>query len=109
MVAPRPASRLASAWTRFLRVSIGSVRSPLAWMSRCSRFLTTLASGKLNVPITKPRAGETHMSYGVVALICRLSPRPDGKYEGIEDQENWGRAYAAEHWPGLPVEVFPDR
>ena len=28
MVAPRPASRLASASTRFLRVSIGSVRSP---------------------------------------------------------------------------------
>src|SRR5436309_2983796 len=48
------------------------------------------------------------MSY-YVALICRLSPRPDGKYEGVEDQEKWGRAYAAGHWPGLPVEVFPDR
>ena len=48
------------------------------------------------------------MSY-YAALICRLSPRPDGKYEGVEDQEKWGRAYAAEHWPGLPVEVFADR
>src|SRR5579864_347798 len=45
MVAPRPASLLASASTRFLRVWIGSVRWPLAWMSRCSRFLTALASG----------------------------------------------------------------
>src|SRR4051794_13121341 len=43
-----------------------------------------------------------------VALYCRLSPRPDGSYEGVDVQERWGRRYAAQHWPGLPVEVFAD-
>jgi DNA invertase Pin-like site-specific DNA recombinase len=46
--------------------------------------------------------------HGYTALICRLSPRPDGSYEGVDDQEQWGRAYAAQHWPGQPVEVFAD-
>ena len=45
MVAPRQTSRLALASTCCLRVWIGTVRPPLAWMSRCSRFLTALASG----------------------------------------------------------------
>jgi DNA invertase Pin-like site-specific DNA recombinase len=44
-----------------------------------------------------------------VALYCRLSPRPDGSYEGVELQEKWGRDYAASAWPGLPIEVFADR
>lgn len=43
-----------------------------------------------------------------VALYCRLSPRPDGSYEGVEDQETWGREYADDHWPGLPVVVYAD-
>lgn len=43
-----------------------------------------------------------------VALYCRLSPRPDGKYEGVDLQERWGRDYAASAWPDLPIEVFPD-
>jgi DNA invertase Pin-like site-specific DNA recombinase len=42
-------------------------------------------------------------------LYCRLSPRPDGSYEGVDDQETWGRRYAARVWPGVPVEVFADR
>lgn len=42
-------------------------------------------------------------------LYCRLSPRPDGSYEGVELQEKWGRTYAADHWPDLPVEVFRDK
>ena len=45
---------------------------------------------------------------GAVAVICRLSPREDGKYDGVKVQERWGRAYAADRWPGLPVEVYPD-
>lgn len=45
---------------------------------------------------------------GVVALYCRLSPRPDGSYEGVEHQEEWGRTYAARRWPGVPIEVFPE-
>lgn len=45
---------------------------------------------------------------GVVALYCRLSPRPDGTYEGVADQEAWGRDYAATTWPGLAIEVFAD-
>lgn len=43
-----------------------------------------------------------------VALYCRLSPRPDGSYEGVDEQEAWGRSYAAERWPGVPVRVFRD-
>ncbi len=43
------------------------------------------------------------------ALYCRLSPRPDGSYEGVDLQEGWGREYAAVHWPaGLPIRVFAD-
>jgi site-specific DNA recombinase len=44
-----------------------------------------------------------------VGLYCRLSPRPDGSYEGVDLQEKWGREYAALTWPGLPVEVFSDK
>jgi site-specific DNA recombinase len=43
-----------------------------------------------------------------VALYCRLSPRPDGKYEGVDLQERWGRDYAQSAWPDLPIEVFAD-
>src|SRR5882757_1051959 len=43
-----------------------------------------------------------------VAIVCRLSPRPDGSYEGVDLQERWGREYASTKWPGVPVEVFPD-
>lgn len=44
-----------------------------------------------------------------IALYCRLSPRPDGGYEGVDLQEKWGREYAAVTWPGIPVEVFADK
>lgn len=44
-----------------------------------------------------------------VALYCRLSPRPDGSYEGVDAQERWGRDYAAKTWPGVPVKVFADK
>src|SRR5262249_21043273 len=53
-----------------------------------------------------PRRGAAMNYY--VGLYCRLSPRPDGSLEGVEDQEAWGREYSAKTWPGLPVEVFPD-
>lgn len=43
------------------------------------------------------------------ALYCRLSPRPDGSYEGVDAQERWGRDYAAKTWPGVPVKVFADK
>lgn len=43
-----------------------------------------------------------------VALYCRLSPRPDGSYEGVDAQEKWGRGYAEQYWPGVLVEVFAD-
>ncbi|HZO66339.1 MAG TPA: recombinase family protein [Kribbellaceae bacterium] len=42
------------------------------------------------------------------AIYCRLSPRPDGSYEGVDLQEKWGRDYAASAWPDLPVRVFAD-
>lgn len=44
-----------------------------------------------------------------VALCARLSPRPDGSYEGVDAQIGWGMEYAAQAWPDLPVEVFADR
>jgi hypothetical protein len=30
-----------------------------------------------------------------VALYTRLSPKPNGDYEGVDDQITWGTAYAA--------------
>jgi len=44
----------------------------------------------------------------VVALYCRISYDRNGRSEGVEAQERWGRAYAAKRWPNLPVEVFVD-
>jgi DNA invertase Pin-like site-specific DNA recombinase len=44
-----------------------------------------------------------------VALYCRLSPRPDGSYEGVDVQERAGRDYASSAWPGVPVKVFADK
>lgn len=49
------------------------------------------------------------MALKYVGLYCRLSPRPDGSYEGVDLQERWGRRYAAAHWPELPVVVFGDK
>lgn len=43
-----------------------------------------------------------------VALYCRLSPRPDGSYEGVDLQKGWGGEYAASHWPGVLVVTYPD-
>jgi site-specific DNA recombinase len=43
-----------------------------------------------------------------VALYCRLSPRPDGSYEGVDVQERAGRKYAAKLWPGIPIRVYAD-
>lgn len=44
-----------------------------------------------------------------IALYTRLSPKPNGKYEGVDDQITWGTTYAANAWPGEPIEVFADR
>lgn len=44
----------------------------------------------------------------VVALYCRISVDKSGRREGVEVQERYGRAYAAERWPGVTVEVFAD-
>lgn len=51
---------------------------------------------------------KAHKSGPPVALYARLSPRPDGNYEGVDVQEKWGRAYAAEHWPGKRIVVYAD-
>ena len=48
------------------------------------------------------------MSYECAAMYCRLSPRPDGSYEGVDLEERQGREYADRTWPGMPVEVFRD-
>lgn len=44
-----------------------------------------------------------------VALYTRLSPKPNGGYEGVDDQITWGTSYAAKAWAGEPIEVFADR
>ncbi|QWF81947.1 recombinase family protein [Amycolatopsis sp. CA-230715] len=43
-----------------------------------------------------------------VALYCRISVDRAGRKEGVKAQERWGRDYAAQTWPGLPVKVFAD-
>lgn len=43
------------------------------------------------------------------AIYTRLSPRSDGRSEGVDVQERQGRAYAATAWPGVPVVVYEDR
>lgn len=43
-----------------------------------------------------------------LALYCRISSDKTGRHEGVDAQEAWGRAYAAVHFPGLPIEVFSD-
>jgi DNA invertase Pin-like site-specific DNA recombinase len=43
-----------------------------------------------------------------VAICCRISKDKSGRTEGVKAQEKWGRKYAADHWPDLPVEVFAD-
>ncbi|MEV6932753.1 recombinase family protein [Dactylosporangium sp. NPDC051485] len=43
-----------------------------------------------------------------VALYCRISKDKSGRVEGVKAQEKWGREYAAERWPGIPVRVFAD-
>ena len=44
-----------------------------------------------------------------VGLYLRLSPRPDGRSEGVDVQERQGRQYASAAWPGVPVVVYADR
>ncbi|HEX5407939.1 MAG TPA: recombinase family protein [Pseudonocardiaceae bacterium] len=43
-----------------------------------------------------------------VALYCRISVDRAGRKEGVKAQERWGRAYAAQKWPDVPVVVFAD-
>lgn len=43
-----------------------------------------------------------------VAIYVRISSDRAGRREGVGRQEKWGRAYAAEHWPDVPVKVFSD-
>lgn len=43
-----------------------------------------------------------------VALYCRISDDPSGRSEGVDIQEEYGRAYAAKTWPGIEIVVFCD-
>lgn len=45
---------------------------------------------------------------GYVALYCRISKDRNGRMEGVKAQEGWGREYATNAWPGVPVTVFSD-
>jgi DNA invertase Pin-like site-specific DNA recombinase len=43
-----------------------------------------------------------------VAIYARISKDKRGRREGVEIQERWGRDYATDAWPDLPVRVFSD-
>jgi site-specific DNA recombinase len=43
-----------------------------------------------------------------VGLYCRISEDKNAHREGVDEQERWGRAYAASAWPDLPVVVYCD-
>lgn len=43
-----------------------------------------------------------------VALYCRISEDKGERGAGVKAQEKWGRAYAAQMWPGVEVRVFSD-
>lgn len=49
-----------------------------------------------------------HYDAGYVAIYVRISVDKQGRREGVDRQERWGRDYAARHWPGVPVRVFAD-
>jgi len=42
------------------------------------------------------------------AVYCRISKDKNGRAEGVDAQERWGRDYAAGAWPDLPVIVYAD-
>lgn len=44
----------------------------------------------------------------VVAVCCRISVDKSGRTEGVKAQARWGTEYAAEAWPGMPVEIYAD-
>lgn len=41
-------------------------------------------------------------------IYCRISEDKQGRREGVEAQERWGREYAIGQWPAVPVKVFAD-
>lgn len=41
-------------------------------------------------------------------MYCRISKDKNGREEAVQLQEEWGRAYAAQTWPGEPIKVFAD-
>lgn len=49
-----------------------------------------------------------HYDAGYVAIYVRISVDKQGRREGVDRQERWGRAYAARCWPGVSVRVFAD-
>lgn len=52
--------------------------------------------------------GKDALQRKVIAIYCRISVDKRGRKEGVAKQEKWGRAYAEQQWPGVPVEVFSD-
>src|SRR5262249_26390489 len=93
MVAPRPASRRASPLTRFLRVSIGSVHSPLAWMSRCSRFLATLAFSNIEVQLP---GYDDHIRLLQAARLSRDTDESTSIEKQDADMRRWAHAHGHE-------------
>jgi len=55
-----------------------------------------------------PLFNDSEPSVRYVAIYVRISDDHRGKKEGVHDQEELGRAYAALHFPGVPVLVFSD-
>ena len=43
-----------------------------------------------------------------VAVYCRISKDREGRAEGVETQQQRGRHYSEQHWPGQPIAVYTD-
>lgn len=48
------------------------------------------------------------MSTRYVFIYCRISADQQGRAEGVQAQEKWGREYARDRWPGVSVKIFAD-
>src|SRR5260221_9003544 len=73
--------------------------------SRCTRFLTDLASAIWLEVTTEGLAARMAKH---TALYCRISKDKNGRAEGVGAQERWGRDYCASAWADVPAVVYAD-
>ena len=89
IVAPKSASRRASASTRCLRVSIGTARPPLTWTSRWSRFLTFLGSGTTWNQMRGPPPSGSMMQSAPIPKSASGTPSHASSHPSWRSQLGW--------------------